>query len=105
MKSSITTRPSALISAATQDLAAPADALLRAQKFASPLLAHECVAFGENALHHAQGVAEILQSLGATESLQAASYLVLACEQLAKPLEALTHAFDENYARLAVEAT
>lgn len=105
MKSSITTRPNALISAATQDLAAPADALLRAQEFASPLLAHECVAFGENALHHAQGVAAILHDLGAADSLQAASYLVLACEQLAKPLEALTHAFDENYARLAVEAT
>lgn len=105
MKSSITTRPNALISAATQDLAAPADALLRAQEFARPLLAHECVAFGENALHHAQGVAAILHDLGAADSLQAASYLVLACEQLAKPLEALTHAFDENYARLAVEAT
>jgi len=105
MKSSSTARPNALISAATQDAAAPADALLRARAFAAPLLAHERTAFGENALHHAQGVAQILQSLGGADSLQAASYLVLACEQLAKPLDALTHAFDENYARLAVEAT
>ncbi len=105
MKSSITTHPNALISAATQDRAAPADALLRAEQFARPLLAHETTTFGENALHHAQGVAGILHDLGAADSLQAASYLVLACEQLAKPLEALTHAFDENYARLAVEAT
>ena len=105
MKSSSSPPPNALISAATQDAAAPADALQCARAFATPLLAHERTAFGENALHHAQGVAHILQGLGGADSLQAASYLVLACEQLAKPLEALTHAFDENYARLAVEAT
>lgn len=105
MKSSTSPPPSALIQAATQDTSAPADALLRARQFATPLLAHERTAFGENALHHADGVAAILQGLGGADSLQAASYLVLACEQLAKPLEALTHAFDENYARLAVEAT
>lgn len=105
MKSSNPTQHHALIQAATQDAAAPADALLRARQFATPLLAHEYTAFGENALHHADGVAAILQGLGGADSLQAASYLVLACEQLAKPLEALTHAFDENYARLALEAT
>lgn len=105
MKSSNPTQHHALIQAATQDAAAPADALLRARQFATPLLAHERTAFGENALHHADGVAAILQGLGGADSLQAASYLVLACEQLAKPLEALTHAFDENYARLALEAT
>ena len=94
-----------LLAAATHDAHAPTDALLHAREFAKPLLEHERTEFGENALAHADAVAQILQSLGGAESLQAAAYLVFACEQLAKPFEALGKAFDENYARLAVDAT
>lgn len=94
-----------LLAAATHDAHAPADALLHAREFAKPLLEHETTDLGENALAHADAVAQILQSLGSAESLQAAAYLVFACEQLAKPFEALSKAFDDNYARLAVDAT
>ncbi len=105
MKSSDLPKHHPLLHAATMDAAAPADALRQAREFALPLLAHEHLGFGENALHHADGVATILQQLGGADSLQAAAYLVFACEQLAKPLDALTHAFDANYAKLAVDAT
>jgi GTP pyrophosphokinase len=75
----------------------------RARAFAEPLIAHETFDTGENALAHADAVAAIVQEVGADAALQAASYLVYACEHLAKPQEALAKAFGESEAHLALE--
>ncbi len=85
--------------------AAAADTLARARAFAAPLIAGQQQHSGENTLAHADAVADILRSLGASATLQAASYLVYACEHLAKPEEAIGKAFDEGFAKLALETT
>ncbi len=83
----------------------PGRALERARAFAEPLIAQETLDTGENTFAHAQAVAEILRSIGGSEAMQAASYLVYACEHLNKPLEVITKAFGESYATLALETT
>ncbi len=83
----------------------PGRARERARAFAEPLIAHETLDTGENTFAHAQAVAEILRSIGGSEAMQAASYLVYACEHLNKPLEVITKAFGESYATLALETT
>jgi len=61
---------------------APADqgeaALVRARAFAEPLLAGHRLDTGEDALAHADGVAAVLQAIGAAPAMQAAAYLVYA---------------------------
>jgi GTP pyrophosphokinase len=79
--------------------------LARARSFAQPLLASEALGSSENTLQHAHAVADILRGLGASESLQAAIYLVHCCEHLNKPEEVLAKAFDEGLAKLAHETT
>jgi GTP pyrophosphokinase len=102
----------ALVVAATafspDDLARDAQdgkALARARAFAEPLLAHKTLDTAENTLAHADAVAEILRSIGGSEAMQAASYLVYACEHLNKPEEVITRAFGQSYATLALETT
>jgi GTP pyrophosphokinase len=85
--------------------ASQAQALARARAFAEPLIASEMLDTGENTFAHAQAVAEILRSIGGSEAMQAASYLVYACEHLNKPQEVITKAFGESYATLALETT
>jgi GTP pyrophosphokinase len=85
--------------------ASQAQALARARAFAEPLIASETLDTGENTFAHAQAVAEILRSIGGSEAMQAASYLVYACEHLNKPQEVITKAFGESYATLALETT
>ena len=80
-------------------------ALQRTRAFAEPLIAHETLDTGENTLAHADAVAAILQGIGGSEAMQAASYLVYACEHLNKPQEVIEKAFGESYATLAVETT
>jgi GTP pyrophosphokinase len=46
-------------------------------------------------------VAAILKSMGGSEAMQAASYLVYACPHLNKPQEVITKAFGASYAALA----
>jgi len=92
-----------LVAAAEQDLPRQADALARARAFAEPLIAHETLDTGENMLAHADAVAAILQQMGGSEAMQAASYLVYACPVLAKPQEVIAKAFGDSYATLAVE--
>ena len=82
-----------------------AQPLVRTRAFAEPLIAHETLDTGENTLAHADAVADILRSIGGSEAMQAASYLVYACEHLNKPHEVITKAFGESYASLAVETT
>jgi GTP pyrophosphokinase len=50
-------------------------------------------------------VAAILKSIGGSEAMQAASYLVYACDHLNKPQEVIAKAFGDNFAALAVETT
>ncbi len=80
-------------------------ALARARAFAEPLLATETLDTGENTLAHADAVAAILKSIGSSESMQAASYLVYACDHLNKPQEVIAKAFGDSFATLAVETT
>jgi GTP pyrophosphokinase len=92
-----------LIAATEHALPQQAHALDRARAFAEPLIAHETLDTGENTLAHADAVAAILKSMGGSEAMQAASYLVYACVYLNKPEEVITKAFGESYAKLAVE--
>ena len=94
-----------LITAAEQALPQQADALARARAFAEPFIAGETLDTGENTLLHADAVAAILKSMGGSEAMQAASYLVYACSHLNKPQEVITKAFGASYAALALETT
>src|SRR6478736_6156224 len=67
-----------LVAAAEQALPQQANALARARAFAEPLIAAETLDTGENTLAHADAVATILKSMGGSEAMQAASYLVYA---------------------------
>jgi GTP pyrophosphokinase len=94
------------IMAATADsLPEQPQALARARAFAEPLIASESLDTGENILAHADAVAAILKSIGGSEAMQAATYLVHSCQHLTKPLEVITKAFGANYAALAIETT
>ena len=97
--------PSAVVTVATQGFPEQADALARARAFAEPLLAGEKLDTGENILAHADAVALILKSIGGSEAMQAACYLVYACEHLNKPHEVIAKAFGDNFANLALETT
>jgi GTP pyrophosphokinase len=97
--------PAGLIEATQQGLPEQADALARARAFAHPFIAGEMLETGENTLAHADAVAGILKAMGSSEAMQAASYLVYACEHLNKPQEIIAKAFGESYAALAVETT
>ena len=94
-----------LIAATEKEMPHQADALARARAFAEPLIAGETLDTGENTLVHADAVASILKSMGGSEAMQAASYLVYACPHLNKPQEIIAKAFGENYAALAIETT
>lgn len=94
-----------VIAATAQSLPEQANALARARAFAEPLLANETLDTGENTLAHADAVAAILKTIGGSEAMQAASYLVYASAHLNKPHEVIAKAFGESFAELAVETT
>jgi GTP pyrophosphokinase len=94
-----------LLAATAQLLPEQVDALARARAFAEPLIALETLDTGENILAHADAVAAILKTIGGSEAMQAASYLVYACDHLNKPHEVIAKGFGENFAALAVETT
>ncbi len=77
-----------------------AGALQRARAFAEPLLAGHVLDTGEPALAHADGVAGILEGIGAAPPLRAAAYLVYAADFLQRPEEMVRNAFGESYAGL-----
>ena len=79
---------------------AGSDALRRARAFAEPLLVGQQLDSGEDAMAHAQGVAAILQGIGAAPSMRAAAYLVYAGDYLQRPEEVVSKAFGESYAGL-----
>ncbi len=72
----------------------------RARAFAEPLLTGQLLDTGEDALGHADGVAAILQAIGAPPSMRAAAYLVYAGDFVNKPEEVVAKAFGESYASL-----
>jgi GTP pyrophosphokinase len=98
--------PNASIVTATADsMPDQPNALARARAFAEPLIAGETLDTGENILAHADAVAAILKGIGGSEAMQAATYLVHACQHLTKPQEVIAKAFGANYAALAIETT
>jgi GTP pyrophosphokinase len=104
--SPLATKPLLPVVAATaQGLPEQAHALMRARAFAEPLLATELLDTGENILAHADAVADILRGIGGSEAMQAASYLVYACDYLNKPQEVIAKAFGDSFAALAMETT
>jgi GTP pyrophosphokinase len=94
-----------VIAATAQSLPEQVGALARARAFADPLLATQVLDTGENVLQHADAVAAILRTIGGSEAMQAASYLVYACDHLNKPHDVIAKAFGENFADLALETT
>ena len=88
----------------TLDMAAvqAAGALQRARAFAEPLLSGHLLDTGEPALAHADGVAGILEAIGAAPTLRAAAYLVYAADFLQRPEEVVRNAFGESYASLVL---
>jgi GTP pyrophosphokinase len=96
---------SAIVAATSDSLPRQAHALARARAFAEPLIASEHLDTGENILEHADAVAGVLNDIGGSEAMQAAAYLVYACQHLNRPQEVISKAFGENFAALAVETT
>jgi GTP pyrophosphokinase len=94
-----------VVAATAHSVPEQANALVRARAFAEPLLASETLDTGENILAHADAVAHILRGIGGSEAMQAASYLVYACDHLNKPQEVIAKAFGDNFAALAMETT
>ena len=92
-----------LLSLTADGLPDSAGILLRARSFAQPLIEHETLDSGENILAHADAVAAILRTIGGSEAMQAACYLVYAGEHLNHPQEVIAKAFGESFATLAVE--
>ena len=82
-----------------------ANMLERARLFAAPLIADEVLDTGENTLAHADAVAAIVASMGGSEAMQAATYLVYSCQHLNRPQEVIAKVFGDNFASLAVETT
>lgn len=76
--------------------------LARARAFAEPLLVGQSLDTGEDALAHAEGVANILLGIGAAPSMGAAAYLVYAGDYLSKPDEVVSKAFGPSYAGLVM---
>ncbi len=83
----------------------PADdqALARARAFAEPLLTASQLDTGENTLAHADAMVGILALMGGSPEMQAAAYLVYACQYLQRPQEIIAKAFGDSYAHVAVE--
>lgn len=76
--------------------------LQRARAFAEPLLTGQVLDTGEDALAHADGVARLLESIGAAPSMRAAAYLVYAGDYLSKPEDVVAKAFGPSHASLVV---
>ena len=96
---------SRLLQATAADSIGQPDVVARARGFAEPLITTETLDTGENTLAHAHAVAAILKSIGGSDLMQAAAYLVYACEHLNKPQDVITKAFGASLAALAMETT
>ncbi|MFT3665448.1 RelA/SpoT family protein [Piscinibacter sp.] len=88
------------VAGAVADAEAELAPLERARAFAEPLLTGRTLGTGEDARAHADGVAAILQAIGAAPSMRAAAYLVYAGDFVQKPEEVVEKAFGASYASL-----
>ena len=79
------------------------DTLERARAFARALIETEQLDTGENVWQHADATAHLLEEIGGSQEMQAASYLVYTCPHLNKPEEVIAKAFGDNLAQLAVQ--
>jgi GTP pyrophosphokinase len=79
------------------------DDVSRARAFAEPLLGHQNLVSGENALDHAGAMAAIVAGIGGSAAMQSACYLVYAAEYLNQPRDVIAKAFGEAHATLAME--
>ena len=95
--------PVMLATADGQSLHTDAELLAKARTFAEPLIAGESLDTGENILAHADAVATILADMGGSVAMQAAIYLVYACQHLNKPEEVMGKAFGLHLAKLALQ--
>ena len=79
--------------------------LTKARIFAQPLLEGSAFDSGEDVLAHADAMVSMLEQMGDSQDMQAACYLVYACDHLAKPEEVIAKAFGESFAALAIETS
>ena len=79
--------------------------LVQARAFAAPLIAVAQLDTTENALDHADAVVAIIASIGGAVGLQAAVYLVYACDHLNRPRDVVAKAFGDDLAELALATT
>ena len=79
--------------------------LQKARNFAQPLLEGSAFDSGEDVLAHADAMVQMLAQMGDSQDMQAACYLVYACDHLAKPEEVIVKAFGESFATLAIETS
>ena len=63
--------------------------LQKARNFARPLLEGSTFDSGEDVLAHADAMVQMLAQMGDSQDMQAACYLVYACDHLSKPAEVL----------------
>ena len=86
--------------AAGEDDAAQQVASARA--FAKPLVSGQVLDTGEETLAHADGMAAILEHIGAAPAMRSAAYLVYAGDHLSKPEEVVAKAFGASHASLVM---
>ena len=79
--------------------------LQKARNFSQPLLEGSTLDSGEDVLAHADAMVEILDQMGDSQDMQAACYLVYACDHLAKPEDAIGKAFGVSFAALSIETS
>ncbi len=79
--------------------------LQKARNFSQPLLEGSAFDSGEDVLAHADAMVEMLAHMGDSQDMQAACYLVYACDHLAKPEDVIGKAFGASFAALAIETS
>ena len=79
--------------------------LEKARNFAQPLLQGRAFDSGEDVLAHADAMVDTLVQMGDSIDMQAACYLVYACDHLAKPEDVIGKAFGASFATLAIETS
>jgi GTP pyrophosphokinase len=97
--------PSDLVTATAQASKDDQALLVNARAFAAPLIGNQLLDSGENTLAHADAMASILASVGASASMKAGGYLVYASDHLNKPHEVIARICGPELADLAIETS
>ncbi|MEJ7139142.1 HD domain-containing protein [Comamonadaceae bacterium SL12-8] len=80
----------------------PEAALERARQLAGPLLAGQVLDTGEDSWQHACGVSDILHSMGASDAMRAAAYLVYVAPLWQQPQELITRHFGASWSDMVM---